>query len=643
MAQHRIWDPPSSELVPPNSYGGAGPWTSNHYISDLKTIQRPWHDQRNGRESKDRIIAFDWIPDHDVASPYGQGMLALRPNREIDVLRASTSKPLASISARNDMSILFEDLSIAEPRSYRAPVAPKASYEHINGANAEDFGPLEYEGETETIEGLAVTRDSPIVGRLLASSTIQSTRCRQGYLFDCEKNMSIVSGNWQLERLWEIINRFREQSAGEGMLYDGLDLSYIGVSNIWAETIGNSPHRRTRSSTASPSDAIIGLITNRDLPAFEGERTSFPEHRQLCLALCGWKFTIDDLEAECQDLIERGLYYQAIVQAVLHGCTHIALNILRTLIRTRTIQESALGALLASDTINEEQREMCRWKMADTEDPALKALLTYLIEGNWRDVMKTNYLHLGYRVALGLTYLNDTELSGFLQSELARAVKNGDLEGILLTGLTEQAMDLFQTYIVRTNDLQTAVLAMAFTNPLYVDDVRWEMWKETYFNQMQAWRCFVQRTKFTVQHNRMARTREGRTLVETPPGQVTLRCMHCSGDLGLRKEGSYLFGYAIQTNTVRIAPPPAIVGTVCPTCGRHMPRCGICQMWLGTPNPATAGGNRELNKAEDIMAKLMAFCTKCGHGFHADHARSWFVKHSICPVPDCTCDCGLGS
>ncbi|KAK1090224.1 hypothetical protein LTR48_008713, partial [Friedmanniomyces endolithicus] len=103
-------------------------------------------------------------------------------------------------------------------------------------------------------------------------------------------------------------------------------------------------------------------------------------------------------------------------------------------------------------------------------------------------------------------YLNDTELSGFLQTETARAVRNGDLEGILLTGLGEQAMYLFQTYIVRTGDLQTAVLATAITNPRYVDDVRWEMWKETYFEQMQTWRAFNERTKFTVQHARLAKS-----------------------------------------------------------------------------------------------------------------------------------------
>ncbi len=652
MTEGRTTSVASSHHVPANPYGGPGPWTSNRYVSNTRTLERPWHDLQYGGDSKKRIIAYDWILDGEAGSAEGQGMLVLRPSRDVEIIRVPTSKPLAGITARSDLSIGLGDLSISEARYGREPIEPKAPYEYVNGNNAEDFGPHDYDGEgaefVDPFEQTAAPRSSTKVARLLSSTTVQAERCRQGYLFDCRKNMDIVAGNWQLERLWEIVDRFKQQATDDGMVHGGFDLSFIGVAGLWSETFGDSPRRKPPALTSKPKHAIIGLNRVREIPAFEGERTNFAEHRQLCLAVCGWKFTVDSLEAECQELIERGLYYQAIVQAVLHDEEHIALNLLRSLIRSRTIQNIGLGALLASDSINDEQREMCQWMAADTNDPALKALLAFLVSGNWRDVMKTNYLHLGYRLALGLKYLNDTELSGFTQSETARAVRNGDLEGILLTGLGDQAMDLFQTYITRTNDLQTAVLATAFTNPLFVDDLRWEMWKETYFEQMQAWRCFVPRTKFTVQHNRMAKTREGRTLIKPPEAQVTLRCLHCQSSLATN-DSRYINGSAplpptgpLTSNAVRVSGPAANAGTVCPTCGRHMPRCGLCQMWLGTPNPSTVGGARELSRIDDVMARLVSFCKRCGHGFHADHARSWFGRHGVCPVPDCGCACGVG-
>ncbi|KAK1034228.1 hypothetical protein LTR33_016616 [Friedmanniomyces endolithicus] len=252
--------------------------------------------------------------------------------------------------------------------------------------------------------------------------------------------------------------------------------------------------------------------------------------------------------------------------------------------------------------------------------------------------MKTTYLHLGYRVALGLKYLNDTELSGFLQTETARAVRNGDLEGILLTGLGEQAMYLFQTYIVRTGDLQTAVLATAITNPRYVDDVRWEMWKETYFEQMQTWRAFNERTKFTVQHARLAKSAaNGRSssLPSEPPekARVLLRCNHCHSALSRNRLNRTPSADGQVSSSTRISGPVANTGTVCLTCGRHMSRCAICALWLGTPT--LAAGTAEHRNA---MARMLVFCLQCEHGYHADHAQEWFEKHGgVCAVPDCSC------
>lgn len=644
MTEGRTHLSQSSEHMPFNPFGGSH-WTTNRYVSESKSLEHPWHDGRNGRPSNSRIVAFDWLQDR--SEDLDQGILVLRPSRSVDILRVPTDKPIARVTPKNELSVALRDLSITEPKTATDLTQLGTHYEQQHGASeAEDFGPLQYSGELSRDEEVPVpvcAPGDPQVTTLLAPGTIPRERCRRGYLFDCHKNMDIVAGNWQLERLWEIVGRFQEQAADGGMVYESLDLSYVGVTGLWSENPGHSPNRFLSPAPTKPEDALVGLAESKDIPSFEGERTAFPEHRQICLAVCGWKFTLDTLEAECQELVDRGLYYQAIVQAVLHGYSNIALNLLRTLIRSKTIPNIGLGALLASSEINEAQREMCMWMSADTEDPALKALLTYLTNGDWRDVMKTNYLHLGYRVALGLRYLNDTELSGFIQSETARAIRNGDLEGILLTGLGSQAMDLLQTYITRTNDLQTAVLAASFTNPLYVDDVRWEMWREVYFQQMQSWRAFNERTKFVIEHNRLARTREGSSTVKKIPAQVALRCVHCQASLARQHDtfGNSKAAQRRSTNQAKVKGPAANNGTVCLKCGRHMPRCAICALRLGTPDPRRQARRKELTKMEDMMGRFLSFCVACGHGYHADHAVKWFEEHDVCAMPDCDCSCGL--
>lgn len=644
MVEGRTHLSQSAEYMPFNPYGGSH-WTTNRYVSESKSLEQPWHHSSHGRPSNSRIVAFDWMRDGDI--DVDQGLMVLRPNRSIDIMRVPTDKSIAEVTPRQEFSVALKTSSFSEPNTAADTTQVEATYEQQHGASeAEDFGPLQYSGELNVEEEVSVpvcAPGDPQIASLLAAGTVPRERCRRGYLFDCQKNMEIVAGNWQLERLWEIVGRFQEQAQEDGMVFDTLDLSYVGVTGLWSENPGHSPNRFLSPAPTKPEDALIGLTEEKEIPSFEGERTEFPEHRQICLLVCGWKFTLDTLEAECQELIDRGLHYQAIVQAVLHGYRNVALNLLRTLIRSKTIPNIGLGALLASDEINEAQREMCMWMSADTDDPALKALLTYLTNGDWRDVMKTNYLHLGYRVALGLRYLNDTELSGFIQSETARAIRNGDLEGILLTGLGSQAMDLLQTYVTRTNDLQSAVLAASFTNPLYVDDIRWEMWKDTYFQQMQTWRAFNERTKFVIQHNRLARTRERSSAkIGKTPAQVALKCAHCHGSLA-RHDNHSLGGKNASKQNVKpkVKGPAANAGTVCLKCGRHMPRCAICALWLGTPDPQKQAAKKDIAQVEHAMSRFLSFCVACGHGYHADHALRWFEGHDVCAVPDCGCSCGL--
>jgi len=287
----------------------------------------------------------------------------------------------------------------------------------------------------------------------------------------------------------------------------------------------------------------------------------------------------------------------------------------------------------------------------DAQDLYLKALLTHFVSGEWAPVVAMTQLPLLYRVAIALRFLPDAALSKFLATETKEAIAHGDVEGVVLTGLAESSMNLFQAYITKTGDIQTAILATARANPRYVDDPRWNMWKESYFWQMQGWREFIKRAQFTAQHNRFAVDRQGNCIVAPPPAQITLRFNHCQQSIARQTD-------AITTQSAKPPPPPPpppshrartniktpaqAAGTRCPKCNRPMPRCAICMLWLGSPDPSTQGGAATLSaeKEASLLAKVIHSCIRCGHGYHAHHASEWFAKHVKCPVPDCTCNCG---
>jgi hypothetical protein len=524
--------------------------------------------------------------------------------------------------------------------------------------------------------------------------------------------MQIVENDEWLVDMWDTIRRFEDLAKNDGMYEDGLDLSYLGVYAIWNREFGNHRNRVINRKTYTPdsfSAAVESIVQRKGHPSFQGHKTKFPALRQLCLTICGWTFSKDRLRQRCKALMENGHHYKGIVVAVLRGFKDLAQELLREAIKNKTLQNIGLGAVIACEFVNEEQRELCEWMAEETDDPYLKALLAYFVSGDWKVVADMPLLPLSDRIGVAVKYLDDDRLGHFIKMQTATATVSGNTEGLVLTGLTDRALDLFHHYISKFNDLQTAVLALSFTCPVYVADAsRFEMWKETYLMQMQSWRCFNPRAQYLDAHSRRSTSRNGVRFGSTPTRPVSLRCNNCLSVLAphvlksapeqplperqLPELNSALPippGPPAQNLSTPASsqqptdPPGALVtlsatplkatpstnsGLVCPHCGRRMPHCGICGLLLGSPEPrklaaanalattngTAAGGARgpaALGLArlsldvragvEDGLARQPLYCMACQHVFHGHHARDWFARHRMCPVPECQCMCGV--
>ncbi len=60
------------------------------------------------------------------------------------------------------------------------------------------------------------------------------------------------------------------------------------------------------------------------------------------------------------------------------------------------------------------------------------------------------------RVAFGCRFLGDADLHSYIDEETVAVIRGGRLDGLLLTGLTPQGVDLLAAFVDRTADLQTA-------------------------------------------------------------------------------------------------------------------------------------------------------------------------------------------
>lgn len=668
----------------PEQMARAGPhsqsWASPHYTKVSHTLRYPSYDPRYQRDEP-RVVAYDFMTAGSPVS--GQCALTLYPNREIEVLKVPAPAPKINVSALEE---IYKDRTIlAKPSSRQGTVAEDLielqnktlSQKHnISSEPVDSLSdrldklnidhphrniPLESVAQSsyqmhEDLLTLAYPQVKIPLPDYLKSLQTQKLRCKEGYNLDCRKNKEIVANDPWLVEAWNLVERMDAHAWGDGMVGGDLDLKYLGVSAIWSNQLEMYDQRLidpdAKTSEAIFVEAVKDICENKEFPPFSGIATAFPENRQLCLSLCGWNLTRKGLRERCSLLIDDGQYYKAIVLAVFQGYKDVALDLLKETIQQKQLHNIGLGAVIACDSVNDDQRHMCSWMADMTDEPYLKALLAYFISGDWGTVVEMTQLSLTDRIGVALKYLSDERLSHFLLWATKEAVTYGNIEGLLLTGLTNRAMDLFEHYIAKYGDLQTAVLILSRACPLYIQDSRWSLWKEIYLNQMQVWRTFLERTHYIKEHNLRCVSREGRSVNKPSAPSLAIRCLNCQQNLALRKDAKTSRQYLtpVQDRPNRRAGPqprphppkgeassPALA---CPNCNAQMPRCGLCMMWLGSPDPSKVGAAETL-KEEDLEARLMVFCMSCTHGFHGHHARDWFAKHAMCPVPDCQCMCGL--
>ncbi|KAL8644899.1 MAG: hypothetical protein Q9210_007012, partial [Variospora velana] len=461
------------------------------------------------------------------------------------------------------------------------------------------------------------------VGTALATLDVSRRRCVQGYLFDCQKNMSLNAEDPWLRDMWEWIGRAKRLAVEESLIVRGIDLSYLGVYNIWNDDLGKSNQAlsmniakklsvgteksiRISGMSGNPDIlyAIEAICRRLDLPDLTSVKSSLPAHRRLCLHLCGFGLSREELDASTEALAGQGRHTKAAALALAHGDLKKALVALRNG-STSTHRELSLALAGFSRGTNDES-----WTSTiasiETSIPSIDvyalAILTYVRTGSWPSVLAETYLPLYYRIGVALLYLPDPDLTTYISTLTTECIHHGDIEGLPLTGLSEQAVPLFQNYILKYHDLQSAILAISHTSPRYFPSPLVDIWRAEYRHRLNAHRLFIPRVRFDAGATKLSSSatassngsKQQSPALAPAARQVSLKCNNC--DSALDRNPAH-----VSSTSAPLAPPTTTrtagsiftdhrAGTVCPKCGKHMPRCVVCMLWLGMPDPHSKGG-----------------------------------------------------
>jgi len=471
-------------------------------------------------------------------------------------------------------------------------------------------------------------------------------RAFMGYGTDCARNVEIIDNlrsidnNLFLRSTWRWLDIARS-SADTGLMTSGnLDLAYEGILGIWKGVEGIHRQNRYNDSTIKEDvfkQKITQILATRNSKSMSIIKSNKEPQRRLCMIVAGWYFSPEELDQIFARMTNAGQYTKAAGWAVFIGDVAKAVNILASSksSRLKMIATAISGYLVQQQTShNTLWKDQCRSMASELDDPYLRAIFAFIADNDWWDVLDESSLPLRERVGVALRCLTDKDLTIYLNKIAQKYITKGELEGLILTGITPRGIDLLQSYVDRTSDVQTAALITSFGCPRYFKDDRVDNWLQCYRSLLNSWGMFSTRAKFDVARAQLSKTNNGHRSLRIVSSQVHLQCIRCNKNISKSVKPLKRFTNASANNK------PKKSLSSCPHCGAALPRCAICLLSLGKPLPQEVSGY--LQSDESRMKEFKewpSFCLTCNHGMHAGHAEEWFSKSNICPVPGCSCQC----
>lgn len=199
------------------------------------------------------------------------------------------------------------------------------------------------------------------------------------------------------------------------------------------------------------------------------------------------------------------------------------------------MMSGTLAALIPSGTgslsKNPDLRDRCERLIVRLQDPYFRAMLTHLALGDWTEVLEEESLPLRERLAIAFQFLDDLALSSYLRRTAERSSTRGDIEGIIVTGLTQPGMDILQSYVNRTGDIQTAAILSSYVSPAKFSDRRVNRWLDAYRDLLDGFKLFHHRVAFDIERGQIIQDAVQHGDIppfEWAPRQILIRCNYCS-------------------------------------------------------------------------------------------------------------------
>ena len=453
---------------------------------------------------------------------------------------------------------------------------------------------------------------------------VMRRRARLGYDTDVARNAGAVSASDlrlapDVAFLWRWMILTKKVASKDLPCYHGLGALYSNDSGI--------------SDALDPTNMTLAENENVSFPVYESSI------RSAVLKLCGWYFSSqEELAESVRNRVKSGSSSSGAMLALLNLQWPLAISTLASA-SEESLRSYALSLAGFSSEKKSPWHQMAN-KLADgVSDAYLRACFLFLGDSkdNILSIVAEEGIALLDRIAVAVKYMGDKQLKTWLSGLASICEAQGDLTGVVFTGLSATAIPLFSNYVNKTGDVQTVALTFAHVFPKQVEGAQIRQWITSYRDFLDQCELWHERAKFDVQHVAISG--------KHPPPQVYARCQMCGGCLVSKSYSGKKIPRAAPI-TSRFEPVAGADSkpSACPHCSRPLPRCSICLLPVGSSEAKGEGAAKSEERliwesASSGFSHWMTWCQNCHHGGHAQHLLEWFELHQTCPVADCPCNC----
>ncbi|KAJ3036161.1 hypothetical protein HDV00_003017 [Rhizophlyctis rosea] len=491
---------------------------------------------------------MEFSPDGGLAVTGGKAVMMVPPHV------TATPTDRLSVSGGDDM---FTPLRGGE-KLFGTPGRP--SLVSVTGvASVKRDSLVELGGEITSsfrpINTLIMTHSSELATDM---SVVMEERVLRGYSMDPDKNQEILTQvDGGLRELWRWIEQVKSLSSKGRMRVHNKDYSAQGIHAVIQEmttspalaktpyTIPGTP-RDGSSSPAAGSSAASSPQRKQEASLPFVTYTNY--YRQLALLICGWDFHGGDknsernLEQVLSSMEASGEFEKAAGWALFHSSSlsraiqalNKSNNERLKLVATTLAGYASISTGSSASTL---WQDMCRSLSTELQDPYLRSMFALIASnGDWSVVLKEEGLSIRDRIGIALRFLDDEALLTYINQLTSSMVSEGNVAGLPLTGLTPMGVELFDRYVDRTGDVQTASLILSMVSPRRFTDSRVEDWVENYRFLLDRWQLYHARAQFDIARRKFV---AGDPFLNQPPPanaaynanvppQVYVRCNFCN-------------------------------------------------------------------------------------------------------------------